>query len=144
MKRTALFLMVTACVSLLFLAAGCEDGDTDVPDENTFETSSGDTTGGGRRDTTTGIDTGEDVEVVQEDLGISPTDTTLENDGDMASFTASGGTAPYSWSVQDVFRGSIVSSGGASAAYQRSAAGDNAVIVEDATGEKSFAIVNQP
>jgi hypothetical protein len=144
MKRTALFLMVTACTSLVLLTTGCEDDDTDVPDENTFNTSSGDTSGRGTRDTTTSVDTGEEAEVVEEELSVSPTETTLESDGDMASFTASGGTAPYTWSVQDVFRGSVVDSGGASAAYQRSAAGDNAVIVEDATGEKSFAIVNQP
>lgn len=147
MQRTALSpaMVFTVCAVLILAGPACEDADTNVPEVSDYESADRDVSTGDGNSNLTSIDTSEAEEVAADaDLAVSPTEITLEGDGDMGSFTASGGTAPYTWSVQDVFRGSIVDSGGASAAYQRSAAGDNAVIVEDATGEKAFGIVDQP
>ena len=129
-----LLLMRTVLCSLLIIAfIGCENDDADIPDSNSQEPADrGNLTGPA------------DPEVIIADLTLSPASTELAGDGDMASFTASGGVPPYTWSVQDIFRGSVVDSGGAGAVYQRSAAGDNSVIVEDSRGQKTFSVVIQP
>jgi hypothetical protein len=136
--RSNSFLLLTRTVlcSLLIIAfIGCEDDSADIPDSNSLE-------GADRGDLTGPAD----PEVIIADLTLSPESTELEGDGGMASFTASGGVPPYKWSVQDVFRGSVVDSGGAGAVYQRSAAGDNSVIVEDSQKppQKTFAVIMQP
>jgi hypothetical protein len=126
-----------ACVLLaagtVFVFSGCEDEDTDVDAIGDYQSSARDAQSPPSETETTG-----------EELSVSPTTVTLDQNGDMASLTAKGGTAPYSWAVQDVFRGSIVDAGGSSAAYQRSSAGDNAVAVTDAAGSKAYAIIEQP
>jgi len=78
------------------------------------------------------------------DMVLSPASTNLTSDG--AVFTASvvGGTSPYSWSVNDVSKGSIIETGASSAVYQRAAAGDNVVICEDRRGARVFLTVTQP
>lgn len=124
------------CGLLLLPLCGCEDEDTNTGEVAGYESV--------ERDATK-PPVGEAAAVVTvADLTVSPTTVTLNGDGDMASFTASGGTSPYSWSVTDVFRGSVVDAGGSSAAYQRSAAGDNTVIVQDSRGKKAYAVVTQP
>lgn len=77
-------------------------------------------------------------------LAISPTTASVTNNGGFASFAASGGTSPYTWSVKDVSKGSIASSGTANALYQRIASGDNTVILADSAGGKVYAIISQP
>jgi hypothetical protein len=133
-SNSFLLLMRTVLFSLLIIAfIGCEDDDADIPDSSSQE--------GADRGNLTGP---ADPEVIIADLTLSPESTELAGDGDMVSFTASGGVPPYTWSVQDIFRGSVVDSGGAGAVYQRSAAGDNSVVVEDSRGQKTFSVVIQP
>ena len=129
-----LLLMRTVLCSLLIIAfIGCKDDSADIPDSNSQEVADrGDLTGPA------------DPEVIIADLMLSPESTELTGDGDMVSLTASGGVPPYTWSVQDIFRGSVVDSGGAGAVYQRSFAGDNSVTVEDSRGQKTFSVVIQP
>ncbi len=65
--------------------------------------------------------------------------TTLENDGDKAVLTASGGTPPYQWTVLDVALGHLVGTDtGNSVVYMRDHNGDNVVRVRDANN----AVVN--
>lgn len=75
---------------------------------------------------------------------ISPTDATLDNDGDKEVFTASGGDGNYSWDVGVGARGSVVKSGGKQAVYTRLATGDNTVIVTDGDGRVAIADITQP
>lgn len=123
------------CASLLLAATSCEDEDTDVADVPEYESvERGETYAHQETESTT----------TTADLAITPTTADLAKDGDMVTFSVSGGTSPYTWSVSDVFRGSVVDSGGKSAAYQRTAAGDNSVICTDSNGSKVYAVINQP
>jgi hypothetical protein len=123
------------CGLLMLPFFGCEDDDTNVPAVSDYQSVE-------RGATQPPVETNAVSTVAS--LTISPTTVELAGDGDMASFTAAGGTSPYSWSVTDVFRGSVVDSGGSGAAYQRSAAGDNTVVVKDSKGKKAYAVVSQP
>ena len=76
-------------------------------------------------------------------LSISPESATITNNGGFAAFTASGGTLPYTWSVNDITKGWIVSSGGDNAVYMRLTSGDNAVYLQDSGGSKAYAVINQ-
>jgi hypothetical protein len=129
------WLHVVVCALLAVPFIGCEDDDTSIDEVSDYQSV--------ERGDTKPVATAETAETVT-DLSVSPATATLAGDGDMASFTAAGGTAPYTWSVTDVFRGSIVDSGGAGAAYQRSAAGDNTVVVKDSKGKKAYAVITQP
>ncbi|MCX7592109.1 MAG: hypothetical protein N2255_10835 [Kiritimatiellae bacterium] len=75
---------------------------------------------------------------------ISPVTANIQADGDVALFTASGGTPPYSWSVVRNTRGTIVPQGPAQALYTRTSGGDNQVLVTDAAGHAALATVTQP
>lgn len=123
------------CVLLTLPFFGCEDEDTSTPDVSSYQSV--------RRGKTLPPVQTNAVSVVA-NLTIAPTTASLSGDGDMVSFTAAGGTPPYRWSVTDVFRGSVVNSGRTSAAYQRSAAGDNTVVVQDVAGMKAYAVITQP
>ena len=129
---------VALLLSVLICPLGCEeaDEDTSIPALEEFAN----VVLAGNRDPRAASPEEEEVS----ELTLSPGSATLENNGDMVSFQVGGGVPPYSWSVQDVFRGSIVDSGGSGAVYQRSAAGDNSVIVADSRGQKIYAVVNQP
>lgn len=124
------------CGLLLLPLCGCEDEDTSTGEVAAYQSAERGATKPPVEETT--------EEAAPTDLTVSPATVTLDGQGDMASFTASGGTSPYSWSVTDVFRGSVVDAGGSSAVYQRSAAGDNTVIVQDSKGKKAYAVVTQP
>ena len=75
---------------------------------------------------------------------ISPTSATLDTDGEVVLFTASGGTPPYSWSVVRPALGTIETQGPTQAKYTRTAAGDNQVLLVDVTGHAALASVTQP
>jgi hypothetical protein len=87
------------------------------------------------------INAGEDD---PEALAVSTSDGTLDNDGDKAVLTATGGSSPYSWSVSDAALGSLDSSIGSSVVYTRSNQGDNAVRVTDAAGTMVNLVIQQP
>ena len=78
------------------------------------------------------------------ELTISEAIATLNNDGDKAVFTGSGGTGPYSWSVGDASRGSIASIAWSQAIYTRNSLGDNTVIMTDYIGHSAIAQITQP
>lgn len=127
------------CAIALFGVVGCEDDDPDTGDVSShFDDGTGSDV---RSDPYADADEGV---TVADPLTISPASVELDDDGDMASFEVSGGTTPYSYSVQDVYRGSIVSEGSAGCVYQRGSSGDNAVIITDGAGDTVYAIIEQP
>ena len=77
-------------------------------------------------------------------MRMSPQAATLETDSDVVTFSVDGGRPPFTWAVNDVSRGSIVETGSASAAYQRSDSGDNVVICSDSRGHTVMAVIRQP
>ncbi|MDP6527092.1 MAG: hypothetical protein QGH15_23200 [Kiritimatiellia bacterium] len=126
------------CAVALFGLVGCED-DADTDDVSShFDDGS---TSDARTDPYADDDEGA---TIADPLTVSPDTVELDNDGDMSSFDVSGGTSPYSYSVQDVYRGSIVSEGSSGCVYQRGTSGDNAVIVTDDAGDTVYAIIEQP
>lgn len=76
-------------------------------------------------------------------LALSPLQDTLNNDGDKAVFTATGGTKPYIWSV-GTSGGKVEPSGPNQAIYTRMHEGNNTVIVSDQSGFVAIADVTQP
>lgn len=79
-----------------------------------------------------------------EPITVSPSSTTLANNGEVAAFNVEGASGAVSWSVQDISKGSILTQSQQAATYQRSAAGGNVVIVTDSRGNAAFATVSQP
>ena len=80
-----------------------------------------------------------------ESISLSPASATLQYAVDTAAFTASGGTPPFSWSLSHSDRGRLsVQGDSAGAVYERTASGDNTVIVSDAAGFSAVAAVSQP
>jgi hypothetical protein len=77
-------------------------------------------------------------------LEMTPSIASLANNGDRQLFEVDGGQAPYSWGVQDISRGSVVTVGSASAVYQRSWAGGNVVICTDSRGTRVMSTITQP
>ncbi len=77
-------------------------------------------------------------------MEISPSSTTVTNNGNAVSFTVRGGAGTATWSVQDISKGSILTQSATDATYQRAAAGDNVVIATDSRGNAAFATVSQP
>lgn len=79
------------------------------------------------------------------ELAVSASASTLESNGSMSVLKATGGTAPYSWSVASPSKGGFVDADtGATVVYVRNAAGDNAVTVTDNTGTKASVVITQP
>jgi hypothetical protein len=79
-----------------------------------------------------------------EGVSISPSLTTISTNGATASFTASGGTGSYNFSLSNGSRGTITQVSGATATYQRTAAGDNTITAEDSDGDSASASILQP
>lgn len=77
-------------------------------------------------------------------LAIAPTTLSIASDGVMEKLTASGGTAPYTWSVQSVALGALDRTTGTFAVYTRNRSGDNVITVKDAAGTECILIVRQP
>ena len=77
-------------------------------------------------------------------LTIAPSDTTLADDEDRETFTASGGQRPYTWSVWTSLVGRVELESGATAVYRRIQRGDQVLVVEDATGSRAYATISQP
>jgi hypothetical protein len=80
------------------------------------------------------------------DLAITAGQTTLSNDGDITTLTASGGTPPYTWRpAPTMTTGTILHpSNGEHVVYQRDAPGDCAVVVTDSSGDSAIVIISQP
>lgn len=76
-------------------------------------------------------------------LTISPDDAELALDDQKQSFTAAGGTAPYSWTLSSYSRGAIDPSG-EGVVYTRKTVGDNTVVLTDGMGLTATAQVSQP
>jgi hypothetical protein len=77
-------------------------------------------------------------------LSASATPSVLDDDGDRATLTATGGTPPYRWSLQDAALGSLDPDVGASVVYTRNRVGDNAASVTDDDGTTVSVIIQQP
>ena len=71
---------------------------------------------------------------LQELESITADPSVLENDGDVAILTVSGGVAPYQWSVEYPSRGNLLATSGTSVSYVRNSAGDNVIRVTDGAG----------
>ena len=77
-------------------------------------------------------------------LSASAEPSTLAGDGDIAALTATGGSPPYHWTLDDYARGSLDSDTGASVAYTRNRWGDNSVRVTDSAGNSVTVVIQQP
>ena len=77
-------------------------------------------------------------------LTVTATPASLAKNGDKSIVTVSGGTAPYTWSVQDVALGHLVSTAGSSVAYVRDRPGENVLTVSDSAGGSAIVLINQP
>lgn len=78
-------------------------------------------------------------------LSASADPSELTADGSYAVLTATGGRAPYVWSVSDPTKGALTDGDtGASVVYMRKFAGDNAVTVRDADGARASTTISQP
>lgn len=79
-------------------------------------------------------------------MAVTPSSVTLENDGDLASFTVTGGTAPFTWTVSDESLGGMLNppADSSSEVYQRIHSGDNSIMISDSLGNTVNAIINQP
>lgn len=112
---------------------GCEDNpDTDNVDSY-FDSNSIDSA-----DDRPGVDSADKA------MAVSPSSTSLTNNGAVVQFNVEGASGSVSWSVQDISKGSILTQSSDSATYQRSAAGGNVVIATDSSGNAAFATVSQP
>ena len=78
------------------------------------------------------------------DVSITPSQATLEDDGDTQVFIASGGTAPYAWTLSSTTRGALSSNAGTQVTYTRQAAGNNTITVRDSQGNSRSAGIVQP
>ena len=74
---------------------------------------------------------------------VTPNNVTLSASAPTQIFTASGGTASYSWTLLNS-NGTLSASSGSSVTYTRTSAGNNSVTVADSAGKSATAIVNQP
>jgi len=86
--------------------------------------------------------------IIQQDeadvLAISPTDITLDGNGDKVAFTGTGGTYPYTWTVGIAARGHVDSATGSQTVYTRDTAEDNTVLLTDKKGHVAIANITQP
>ena len=72
---------------------------------------------------------------------LTPSSATLSTVGEKASFSMSGGTAPYSWDVSDSSKGAISASGG-QGVYTVTAVGKNDIIAYDRNGNAAIAKIS--
>lgn len=77
-------------------------------------------------------------------LTVTASPSSLAKNGDKSILTASGGVPPYTWSVQDVALGHLLSTTGDSVVYVRDQPGQNVVTVRDSAGAAANVIINQP
>ena len=77
-------------------------------------------------------------------MTISPSSATLSTIGQTVTFTASGGTSPYTWSLANITNGTISANTGTSVTYTRTASGNNQVSLTDSVGNNASAPVSQP
>jgi hypothetical protein len=68
----------------------------------------------------------------------------LTSDGDLSVLTASGGVAPYFWSVGDIALGNVSPNDGSSVVYTRAHDPDNSVTVDDSAGNSYTIVIKQP
>jgi hypothetical protein len=83
------------------------------------------------------------VDATVKDLAVSPASATLARNGDKQTFTASGSTGKYHWSVGDPTRGRLEIYDWHQAVYTRLQAGSTDVILNDEHGHAVVAAVNQ-
>ncbi len=77
-------------------------------------------------------------------LTVTASPSSLAKNGDKSILTASGGVPGYTWSVQDVALGHLVSTTGDSVVYVRDQPGQNVVTVRDSAGAAANVLINQP
>lgn len=70
--------------------------------------------------------------------------TSLSADGQKAQLSATGGSPPYTWTVDDAFLGGVSPSVGSSVVYTRNHVGDNSVTVTDNAGNSAGLVIQQP
>mgnify|MGYP003768630687 FL=1 len=77
---------------------------------------------------------------------VSPTNATLERDGDLLLLTTSGGVPPFTWRVSDSAVGQIINPPADSymEVYQRLYPADNSILIEDSVGNTCIAVIHQP
>jgi hypothetical protein len=138
--RVPLFL--AACVSMIFLALGCED----KPDtENVDDYFDG-------QDLTANVDalrnfpqTAAPLTPDQEPLVIGPDGVIqIESDGQIVGITLSGAVGSVTWRVAETTRGELVTRSQLGATYRRKAGGDNVVNATDSAGRSVSKVISQP
>jgi len=78
------------------------------------------------------------------DLAISASLSSLATNGSMAIIKATGGVAPYIWSVSNPLKGELDTTTGSSVVYSRKLPGDNSVTVKDNIGMTAKMVISQP
>ncbi len=85
------------------------------------------------------------TEIAQPDtpiLNVTPAAANLAADGQNVVFTASGGVAPYTWSLTGP--GTLSSTSGANTRYTRTAAGNAQLECRDASGQTIIIVIDNP
>jgi hypothetical protein len=77
-------------------------------------------------------------------LTVSASPAQIDNNLDLAILTASGGTGPYKWKVQEANGDLVGSDTGTSVSYKRISSGDNIVTVTDSLGATAMVLIKQP
>ena len=106
----------------------------------------------------TSIDIGANSVIVHDSSGLSavanisgaamtvdPTEVTLSSNGDLATFTVTGGTAPFTWTVSDVSGFMLNAPADSnSEVYERDSPGDNSILITDSRGISVNVVIHQP
>ena len=80
------------------------------------------------------------------DVGVSPASTTLDADGGTQTFSASGGSGDFTWSLLDSGLGTIISVSGSrneSATYSALAVGTQTITARDSRGDIDSSTISQ-
>ena len=79
-------------------------------------------------------------------MTVDPTDVTLSSNSDLATFTVTGGTAPFTWTINDAALGQMLNTpaDSNSEVYQRDHSGDNSILITDSRGVSVNVVIHQP
>ena len=142
--RCVTSLIAAACGALLLFALGCESDSGDRAGDyyQAGQVTLGSPPSGSGASAPTDPTTPEDPEALS--VAAVPASLELNADGEIAVLEASGGRAPYTWSVQYASRGGLNRTTGSSVIYTRNSSGNNVITVVGGGGQEVNILIRQP